>query len=94
MLTMQAHGMRKGSQVLGQDGVWVLCRSLAARLSARVSELVLSEQQARMALPVTAQPILDGPSVAALRERIVALEAHVQEKEQVYSHSTVAYEQG
>ena len=86
--------MRKIFQKFGLDSVRVLCRSLAARLSARVSELVLSEQQARMALPVTTQPIPDGPSMAALRERIVALEAHVQEKEQVNIHSPVADVQG
>ena len=61
----------------------VCCRSLAARLSARVSELVLSEQHARMAVPAPTERKPDGPSVEALQRRIGALEAQVYEKDEV-----------
>ncbi len=59
------------------------CRSLAARLSARVSELVLSEQHARMAVPAPTERKPDGPSAEALQRRIEALEAQLNEKDEV-----------
>ena len=65
-------------------------RSLAARLSARVSELVLSEQQARMARSVPEQAQPASSSIDDLQERVRALEAEVANKDQVWNLLHVA----
>ena len=56
-----------------------MCRSLAARLSARVSELVLAEQQARMAQ----QAVPPAREASAMQQQIEALQARLEQKEQV-----------
>ena len=65
-------------------------RSLAARLSARVSELVLSEQQARMARSVPEQAQPASSSTDDLQERVRALEAELEKKDQVLNLLLVA----
>ena len=65
-------------------------RSLAARLSARVSELVLSEQQARMARSVPEQAQPASSSTDDLQERVRALEAELEKKDQVLKLLLVA----
>ena len=58
-------------------------RSLAARLSARVSELVLSEQQARMAQRAVPQAGEAEASACAMQQHIEALQARLEQKDQV-----------
>ena len=48
-----------------------------------MSELVLSEQYARMAVPATAVPKPDNPPAEKLQRRIEALEALLKERDQV-----------
>ena len=62
--------------LMGEGG---LCRSLAARLSARVSELVLAEQQARMAQ----QAAPPAREASAMQQQIEALQARLEQREQV-----------